>query len=151
MTLVALDVGSRWVGIARTDETNTIVIPVDSFDRQRSGARQKLVELLIRLSPEALIVGVPTDREGKPGHQAKPIQRFARQIASATGLPVQFVDESHTTMLANQHLAESGSRHRVDTIAAAIILEGYLAEMNVKSGVGARQTTDAHQEMPTEI
>lgn len=131
--LVCLDVGSRWVGVAKTDETETIAVPVATFDRRRPRARLELCDLLTCISPRLLIVGVPTSPDGGGSKQARPIRRFANQLARQAQLDVQFVDESHTTVVASEYLSESSSNHPIDAIAAALILEGHLSQVSSKS------------------
>ena len=126
--LVSLDVGSRWVGVARTDETETIAMPVITFDRRRPRTRTDLRELLVRLSPRLLVVGVPTSPDGGASKQARPIRRFANQIARKAGFAVHFVYESHTSAVAAEYLSDDSSHQRIDAIAAAIILEGHLSQ-----------------------
>lgn len=128
--LVCLDVGSRWVGVAKTDETETIAVPVATFDRRRPRTRVDLFDLLTRISPRLLIVGVPTSPDGGDNRQARPIRRFANRLARQAALPVQFVDESHTSAVASEYLNENASNHRVDAIAAALILEGHLSQQD---------------------
>jgi putative Holliday junction resolvase len=131
--LVCLDVGSRWVGVAKTDETETIAVPVATFDRRRPRTRVDLCDLLTRISPRLLIVGVPTSPDGGANRQARPIRRFANRLASQSGLDVQFVDESHTTAVASEYLSENSSNHRIDAIAAALILESHLSQASSES------------------
>ena len=126
--LVCLDVGSRWVGVAKSDETETIAMPMVTFDRRRPRTRIDLSNLLVRIAPRLLIVGIPTSSDGGPNKQARPIRRFANQLARQAGLTVQFVDESHTSAVASEHLSENSSHHRIDAIAAALILEGHLSQ-----------------------
>ncbi len=126
--LVCLDVGSRWVGVAKSDETETIAMPVATFDRRRPRTRIDLSNLLVRIAPRLLIVGVPTSSDGGHNKQARPIRRFANQLARQAGLTVQFVDESHTSAVASEYLSENSSHHRIDAIAAALILEGHLSQ-----------------------
>ena len=126
--LVCLDVGSRWVGVTKSDETETIATPVATFDRRRPRTRIDLSNLLVRIAPRLLIVGVPTSSDGGLNKQARPIRRFANQLARQVGLTVQFVDESHTSAVASEYLSENSSQHRIDAIAAALILEGHLSQ-----------------------
>ena len=126
--LVCLDVGSRWVGVAKTDETETIAVPVATFDRRRARTILDLCDLLTCISPRLLIVGVPTSPDGSGSRQGRPIRRFANRLAGQAGLDVRFVDESHTTAVGAEYLTENSSNHRIDAIAAALILEGHLSQ-----------------------
>ena len=128
--LVCLDVGSRWVGVARTDETETIAVPVATYDRRRPGTRQELCEFLDRIAPRLLIVGVPTSPDGGANRQARPIRRFANRLAHQAGLDVHYVDESYTTAVASEYRSENSSNHRIDALAAALILEGHLSQVD---------------------
>lgn len=64
---------------------------------------------------------------GASGAQAKEARRFAREVGSRSGLPVELVDERLTTVEAGRRAAESGSRSSIDSLAACVLLESWLA------------------------
>jgi len=131
--IVALDVGSRTVGVARADRVSRMATPW--FTLSRRGVRQDVDRLCKRwadLDVEIVVVGLPMTEDDTEQRAT----RLARQIGSALserpGLTVHYQDEQYTTLEAERRLREAGisqRRHRelVDAWAAAVILEDWLA------------------------
>lgn len=134
--MVALDYGRRRVGVAVSDPTATIASPHSAVERRGDpddppGA---LLDLLARLEPATVIVGVPRHMDGSEGEMVEEARAFARGLREATGLAVEEWDERLTTAAAERALAEGGAslgkrrdRRRVDALAAAMLLRSYLA------------------------
>lgn len=132
--VLALDVGTRTIGLARTDPSRRFVF-VDPTLARRSVARDAaaLVEIVRRHGVTQLVVGLPV---GEPGAEEPRGVRLARQVgealAAATGLPLAWVDEGYTTVEAHARLRDAGLDERarrgiIDGHAAAVILEQWLA------------------------
>jgi putative Holliday junction resolvase len=128
--LVGLDVGSRRVGIAVSDESGIIASPVGFVSR---GVRERteLQAVFDRWQPAALVVGLPTTLSGREGSQAAEVRDFASQVLAGFGLPLHFWDERLTTTIAERALTARGAprdrrRQEVDAMAAAIILQDFL-------------------------
>jgi putative Holliday junction resolvase len=133
MRLAALDVGDARVGVAVSDELGVAAHPVGVV-RRRGGRHDltALAALLAPFAPERLVVGLPLNMDGSEGVRAARTRTFAAKVAAHLGVPVEFVDERLTTFEAEQRLAAAGVRGRrrreaLDRVAAAVILEGYLA------------------------
>jgi putative Holliday junction resolvase len=82
---------------------------------------------------QVLVVGLPYSMNGTIGFQARQVQKFARAIAQALDLPVEYIDERLTSVEAEQLLQAEGrapSRHKalIDRKAAALILQQWLDE-----------------------
>ncbi|MEK7278325.1 MAG: RuvX/YqgF family protein, partial [Chloroflexota bacterium] len=75
---------------------------------------------------ERSVIGLPTDDDGRVGHQARKVRRWAEALRSATTIPIEFWDESFSS----KEAAGSGKKKRRgdpdDARAAAVILQGYL-------------------------
>jgi len=83
-------------------------------------------------APERVVVGLPLNMNGTEGPQAARVRAFADKVGAHLGLPIEFWDERLTTVAAERILLEGDlSRRRrkdlVDKVAAALILEGFLA------------------------
>ncbi len=79
-----------------------------------------------------IVVGLPKNMDGSEGARAEACRVFAQKLQEATGLPVQLWDERRTTVEAHNILSEHNyhgkkRKNTVDAVAAALILEGYLA------------------------
>ena len=127
---MGLDVGSRRVGVAISDELGIVASPV-GFVQPGPNDRAEF-EKLVRVHGIArLIVGIPRNMAGKEGPQAKEVRAYATSLASDLELPLTYWDERFTTIIAERNLI-SGGRNRqqrrteIDAAAAAVMLQGYL-------------------------
>ncbi|MBV8074051.1 MAG: Holliday junction resolvase RuvX [Candidatus Eremiobacteraeota bacterium] len=133
MTVLALDVGERRIGIAVSDPTGTFAFPVDALERTavRDDLRA-IVALARERGVETIVVGDPIRLDGERGPAAHNIDRFVEQLARLWTGRIERVDERLTTAQAQRSLigADVSRRKRkqvVDKLAAALILETYLA------------------------
>jgi putative Holliday junction resolvase len=134
---MALDVGEKRVGVALSDETQTLARSLTVLHR-RSKAQDfaALAGLARQHEVTALVVGLPLSRDGGEGFQAQRIRRYADALiealaADGLALPLIFHDESLSTVTAAEALIDSGHkrrarRQRLDAVAAAVILQDYL-------------------------
>jgi len=125
--LLAVDWGSKHIGLAVTDPTRTIAQPLATLTR-RAGRRFPMRQLrrwLDEYTPTGIIVGLPLTPEGAEGAAAQAARAAAELIAAKTGLPVLLVDERMTTALAARADGVGGRVDR-DQRAAAVLLQAYL-------------------------
>jgi putative Holliday junction resolvase len=132
MRVAALDYGKTRVGVAVSDELGMMAHPRKPFDAQN---RKSLLEAIAALAKEdeisLFVVGIPLDRDGEAGIEARRAERFAEQVASITQCDVQLWDERLTTVEASRRLREGGirakdARSRIDSAAACVMLQAYL-------------------------
>lgn len=132
MRVLALDVGERRIGVAVSDPSGTLATP-HGVIRRRSKTEDfaSVVRLVAELGVERVVVGLPLASDGQPGPQARRIARYARALANSLNVPVEFYDESLSTLTAEALLAHSGGKGRtpIDAAAAAVILQDYLDHM----------------------
>ena len=132
MSVMALDLGEKRIGIAVSDPKLTIAHPLsvvathDALDKAPSFTR-----LLEDHEVEQFIVGLPLSLDGQEHRQAERIRRQAAQLGQLYGLPVEFVDERLTSVEAKRVLRQMGysereMRGRTDKIAAGILLQTWL-------------------------
>jgi putative pre-16S rRNA nuclease len=131
MTIASLDFGKRRIGLALAYGDHGAVIPLEVIER-KSLARDldRVVARLAELEVSQVIVGLPLNMDGTGGPQAHAATRFADQLRDTSGLVVELFDERLTSFEARERLRESGGRRPrggIDAIAAAVILEGWLA------------------------
>ncbi len=135
MRYLGLDVGSRRIGVAVSDELGLTAQPVLTLER-RSNRREdlrSLARLCRRFGVAGIVVGNPVHLSGEVSPQAAKTQAFAAALGEITGLPVHLLDERLTTRKAHQILYEAGherQKHRkvVDQVAATLILQSFLDE-----------------------
>jgi len=129
ITILALDVGERRIGVAYADTSIRIpvvrgVIDVDGNEIDQIKAAYD------ELQAGELVLGYPRNQNGEATAQTRYVEAFAEKL-SAAGFVCYFQDESLTSVLAEQYLSEEGkpySKGDIDARAAAIILEDYLRE-----------------------
>lgn len=143
--ILALDVGDRRVGVAVSDATGLLARPLTVIQR-RSKAEDfcRVARLVREEGGQQLVVGLPLNSDGRPGAQARRIERYAAELtaslrAEGLELPVVFWDESWSTQQAQAALIVAGRsrkdrRARLDAVAAAAILQGYLDAQREGSG-----------------
>jgi putative Holliday junction resolvase len=131
--ILAVDWGERRIGLAVTDETQTIATPLDTLTR-RTGKRFPMPAFLdhvTRLTPVGVVIGLPLEPSGESGPAAAEVRSIAASIGGRTYLPVVFWDERMSTARALAAIREQGGstrgrRPEVDALAAAILLQSFL-------------------------
>ena len=134
--IAAFDVGDKRVGVAFSDPFGDYAVPSDTYFRTGDLSSDiRTLAALVRLRGVSLVVvGLPQNEDGSESVQSEKTRRFAAALA-AEGLQTVFEDERFTTRAARGDLHEMGvsvrkdkRKKQVDSIAAAYILESYLAK-----------------------
>ena len=131
--IVALDIGDVRIGVAVSDPTRTIAVPVEVITRVGWGPDvRRIREICDRYETHLIVSGLPLNMDGTEGFQAKKVRDFCRQLEH-TGLRITFQDERLTTVTAEDallkgNISRSGRKQKIDKVAAAIILEQWLKE-----------------------
>ncbi len=139
MKHLCFDYGSRRIGIAASDPSATVVRPVTTIDCKITPRYlDEIKKVLDQESPEKLIFGLPLDPYGEENEMCAKIRKFADKVCTSLelSLPIDFMDESYSSVTTQSIMIESSSRKRrkdkktIDRIAACVILEGYLREQS---------------------
>jgi putative pre-16S rRNA nuclease len=137
---LGLDVGSRRIGVAVSDELGLTAQPVMTLERRsnRRGDLRSLARLCRRFAVAGIVVGIPLHLSGEAGARAAKTQAFAAELGELTGLPIHLWDERLTTQEAHEILYKAGhvrQKHRkvVDQVAATLILQTYLDQEDNRS------------------
>ena len=132
---LALDVGSKRIGVAVSDELGLTAQPVLTLERRRNPREdlRSIGRLCRRYEVTGIVVGNPLNLDGKVTPQAIKIQAFAAELGDLARLPIHLWDERLTTHEAHQILYEAGHarqahRRLVDQVAATLILQSFLDE-----------------------
>jgi len=132
MRAAAIDLGRVRVGVAVADELGLLAHPRPHLDgRYPSRLVESLAELARLEGITVFLVGLPKTLAGREGPPARRARRFAERLRQRTALSVELLDERLTTREARQRLAEQGlgereARSRVDSAAAAVLLQSWL-------------------------
>jgi putative Holliday junction resolvase len=131
--ILGVDWGEVRIGLALSDETQTLASPLETLSRRR-GKRfpmPRLIELAADRAAGGAVVGLPLTLEGGEGPSAVAARDLAETIARRTGLPVELWDERMSTARALRAVREQdgstrGRKQDVDALAAAVLLQHYL-------------------------
>ena len=131
MRVLGLDVGSRTIGVAVSDELGMAAHGVTTL--QRRGTQKdvaQVLELVRRYQAERIVVGMPYELDGSRRSAGQRVRVFFDAL-SAAGLALDEWDERYSTVEAEQTLLEANvSRARrkevIDQMAAQVILQGWL-------------------------
>lgn len=133
MRVMALDLGSKRIGVAVSDLTGTIASPHSVIDRSSSPRHDHdtIRRLVVDEEAEAIVIGLPLSLDGSTGPAAKAVLDEAKRIGTVVGVPVHLQDERLTTVAADRLLREADlsatqRRRFVDKVAAAVILQTWL-------------------------
>jgi putative holliday junction resolvase len=132
MRVLALDHGTKRVGIAIADPTGTLAQPVGYWPLNPFGAfMDRLRGLLVEKEIALVLVGMPRNMDGSYGPAAQLVDEFVSVLRTALTVPVRTWDERLTSVQANRLLIEGGLRRdkrkqKVDSVAAAVLLQSYL-------------------------
>ena len=132
MRILAVDPGSKHIGLALSDPTGTIANPLTVLDHVARLLDAAAVADLAKMNGAGLIVvGQSLDDDGHPTFEGRRAGRFAEALKTQTDLPVVFWDESFTTQDARAaRIAMGVSRKNrlghLDSVAATVLLQSYL-------------------------
>jgi putative Holliday junction resolvase len=130
--VLAIDPGTRTIGLAVSDESGVIAQPLGD---EPAAPAQTLVERLAGHARQAnahdLVVGLPLRLDGSQGPEAEAARLLAGRLGEATGLPVHLFDERLTSVAAERALIGGGVRRRLrrrlaHRVSAALLLQSYL-------------------------
>jgi putative holliday junction resolvase len=122
--VIALDYGAARTGVAASDATGTIALPLGVVERAATpDGLARVAEIVREQEAQRVVVGLPLTLRGEHGEQARETEEFVAALRAVLDVPVETYDERFTTALA----ARSVSGAAEDARAAAHLLEGYLA------------------------
>jgi len=132
MRILALDHGTKRIGVAVSDETKTIAQPLEYIPAEPfADFLARLKKLLIEKEIDLILVGLPRNMDGSYGPAAQKVEAFVAVLKTAITVPIKTWDERLTSVQANRVLIQTGVRRakrkeKVDKMAAAILLQSYL-------------------------
>jgi putative holliday junction resolvase len=136
---IGIDVGSVRIGVARTDLSALLAVPVETVPRG-DGDLTRIAELVAEHDAVEVVVGLPLSMSGRHGQAAALAREFATQLVPVVApVPVRLVDERLSTVSATRDLRAAGrssrtSRAVVDQAAAVVIVQ-YAVDRERATGV----------------
>lgn len=134
MRILGLDLGTKTLGIAVSDETELIASGVENFTFNHldfDAAYKRLEHWVEYYKAKAFVIGLPYHLHGEVSKSVEMVLKFKEGLESKFNLPVETFDERWTTKLATTYLLEADlSRNKrkqvIDKMSAVIILQDYL-------------------------
>jgi putative Holliday junction resolvase len=129
---IAIDPGTKRVGVAVSDPTGTIAQALTTLQAEpRDTLVARLAQIATDQEATRIVVGLPRRLDGSYGPEAKSARELADGLRKASSLPVEMVDERMTTVAAERSLVAGGMRRAkrrltVDRVAATILLQSHL-------------------------
>ncbi|WP_251613075.1 Holliday junction resolvase RuvX [Pumilibacter muris] len=139
MRILAIDYGDARIGLALSDESETLASPLETY---KSQSMRKDIDAIAALAKEKdaglIVLGLPINMDGSHGERANKTESFGKVLEKVSGLKVVYKDERLTTVSAEKTLIECNMRREkrkqvIDTLSAQIILQSYLdAQKRIK-------------------
>ncbi|MFN0062019.1 MAG: Holliday junction resolvase RuvX [Myxococcaceae bacterium] len=131
MRALGLDIGTKRIGVALSDELGMTAQPLAVLENRGKAVIRELANLAKTHEVQCWVVGLPLNMDGTEGPMAQMARGFGAQLEAATRLHVIFWDERLSSVAAERALLEGDvSRQRrrqvIDQVAAALILQGWL-------------------------
>ncbi|MEC2078444.1 Holliday junction resolvase RuvX [Metabacillus fastidiosus] len=138
MRILGLDLGSKTLGVAISDELGWTAQGIETIKIDEAGGNyglNRLADIISEFSVEKIILGMPKNMNGSIGPRGEASNAFAAILEKRFSLPVILWDERLTTMAAEKMLisADVSRKKRkqvIDKMAAVMILQGYLDSLN---------------------
>ena len=146
MKLLGIDHGERRIGLAVSDETGTLALPLEQIDAQLAECACEHIAALAReRGIERIVVGLPRNMDGTYGSAAENVRAFIAELRKFLAAEVVEWDERLSTAQAERTMLEadySRKRRRAqrDALAAQLILQSYLDSESARSR--RREETD---------
>lgn len=146
MKYLAVDYGTKRVGLAVSDELEMGAYPLATVTRGRNLTHdlQEIVRLANREEIEAIVVGLPLNADGSHGPSADAATAFAKSLGKQTPLPITLHDEFLTTFEAEEDLiaadvSRAKRRRIIDQMAAVKLLESFLRARHEQREKGEKE------------
>ena len=133
--LVAIDPGTKFIGVSVSDETQTVARPLDSIKRGSwKDLLTKIRAIVSEFDAKAMVIGLPYGFEGGETEMSAEARRMARNFSLSLEIPVFLQDERVTSYAAKGRLWDRGvslkdTKQFVDSEAAVIILNDFLERL----------------------
>lgn len=138
--LAGLDLGEKTIGLAVSDRSLVFAHPRPVILRKKfSLDAAALLAALTRENAGAIVIGLPVNMDGSEGPRVQATRAFVRNMGARTAFPFCFWDERLSTVAAERGLlamdvSRAKRRERIDSAAAAFILQGVLDRLHALAG-----------------
>lgn len=135
-SIIALDIGDSSIGVAASDPSGVISMPIGTIKRtSKVEDMKRLKEICDSRNVDTIVVGLPLDINGEIGAQAKKVKKYVVNIKKSIDCEIVYVDERYTSKMANNtlntlNIKRGKQKGFEDALAASYILEIYLKRNN---------------------
>jgi len=139
MRIMSMDIGSRTIGVAISDELGITAQGLKTIKRRSMEEDLKEISIIIaQFKIDRIVVGLPKNMDGTIGKQAELVLQWIKTAQEKINTPVETWDERLSTVEASKILLEADlSRKKrkgvIDKVAAVLILQGYLSQSRKKN------------------
>jgi len=132
---MSLDVGSKRIGIAVSDEMGITANGIETLKRSETKKDiVKLKNLISELKIEKIVIGVPYNTDGTVSINGEIIKKFSKKLEKEISPPIVYINETFTTADAEKYLLEANMSRKkrkkvIDKLSAVIILQEYLEQI----------------------
>jgi len=130
--ILAIDFGTKRIGLAITDPLKLFAIPYDTIPNDQN-TLEKIQQIVTEKYVIKVILGNPVKENGEDSIISKNIRRFKTELEKKINLEIELVDERYSSEIASKRIIESvpskkkrRNKSLIDKNAAAVILEDYL-------------------------
>ena len=132
--IMGIDYGMRRIGIALSDVTHLIAKGYETINwngRDIDWALNRIGEIIKEQEVTDIVLGRPLRTDGTGSETQAKVEEFASVLTELYGLPIHYIDERFTTVIASQYLHAAGKKaekHKkvIDQVAAEVFLQDYL-------------------------
>lgn len=130
--VLGIDYGAKRIGLAIAHRVARLPRPLQTLEAT-SSVLQQIEAIIEREQIGLVVVGLPRSMDGSIHAQAARVEQFITLLSDVISVPVRQVDETLTSVQAEEILASEGKRvvlgkGQIDAMAAALILERYFEE-----------------------
>ena len=149
MRVIALDFGTKAIGVALSDELQMTARPLTTLRRHQlkfAEVLERIATLAVEHEVGTLVIGLPLNMDGTRGPAASRVESFVAQLKQYVQIPIVMLDERLTSVEAEQLLRELGvgereRRTKSDEYAALLILRDYLDSIAHQRNTAAALST----------
>lgn len=140
MRILGIDYGTVRTGVAMSDPLGMLAHPLEAF---KISSMKELIEAIAAFSlkngVEKIIIGLPRHMNGDESDSSRKVRELAAELEKKLNMPILLYDERLTTSAAEKLLIETDvsrkkRKEKIDSLAASIILQGYLDGMAMNAG-----------------
>ena len=132
--IIGLDWGLRRCGVAISDETRNFVFVRPQINvKNQSELIDAVLKLIVEETVVGLVIGLPLYTDGTDSDTTKMVRDFADSLAKQTDLPIIFIEENLTSVVAQQNMGKTNVakiKSELDSLSAKVILENAISLLN---------------------